>query len=157
MASSDEWMGPVHAEVGPDGAVWVADWYDFIIQHNPTPSPDRGGYQAQNGKGNAYENPLRDHEQGRIYRVVYKNAKPYTPVKLDRNNPATLVAALENDNMFWRTTAQRLIVESKNTSVLPELYKLVNNKNVDEIGLNAPAVHALWTMHGLGALHGSNI
>ncbi|MBC7893501.1 MAG: ThuA domain-containing protein, partial [Sphingobacteriaceae bacterium] len=34
LASSDEWVGPVHAEVGPDGAVWVADWYNFIIQHN---------------------------------------------------------------------------------------------------------------------------
>jgi len=156
LASSDDWMAPVHAEVGPDGAVWVADWYDFIIQHNPTPSPTRGGYQAENGKGNAYENPLRDHEKGRIYRVVYKGAKPYTPVKLDRSNPASLVKALENDNMFWRTTAQRLLVESKNTSVLPDLYKLVNNKNVDEIGLNAPAVHALWTMHGLGALSGNN-
>ena len=58
--------------------------------------------------------------------------------------------------MFWRTTAQRLLVEGKNTAVLPNLYKLVNNKNVDEIGLNAPAVHALWTMHGLDALSGSN-
>ena len=37
LASSDEWFSPVHAEVGPDGALWVADWYDFIIQHNPTP------------------------------------------------------------------------------------------------------------------------
>ncbi len=156
LASSDDWMGPVHAEVGPDGAVWVADWYDFIIQHNPTPSPERGGYQAKNGKGNAYENPLRDHQRGRIYRIVYRNAKPYEPVKLDRNNPAGLVKALENDNMFWRTTAQRLLVESKNTVVLPDLYKLVNNKNVDEIGVNAPAVHALWTLHGLGALAGNN-
>ena len=34
LASSDEWVGPVQAEVGPDGAVWVADWYNFIIQHN---------------------------------------------------------------------------------------------------------------------------
>ncbi|MCB0852399.1 MAG: ThuA domain-containing protein, partial [Bacteroidetes bacterium] len=39
LASADEWVSPVHAEVGPDGAVWVADWYNFIIQHNPTPSP----------------------------------------------------------------------------------------------------------------------
>ena len=37
LASSDEWFAPVHAEVGPDGAIWVADWYNFIIQHNPTP------------------------------------------------------------------------------------------------------------------------
>ncbi len=37
VASDDEWMAPVHAEVGPDGAVWFLDFYDFIIQHNPTP------------------------------------------------------------------------------------------------------------------------
>ncbi len=38
LTSADEWAGPIQAEVGPDGAVWVTDWYDFIIQHNPTPS-----------------------------------------------------------------------------------------------------------------------
>src|SRR5262249_13915677 len=38
VASSDEWMSPVFAEVGPDGAVWFADWQNFITQHNPTPS-----------------------------------------------------------------------------------------------------------------------
>jgi putative membrane-bound dehydrogenase-like protein len=150
LASSDEWFSPVHAEVGPDGAVWVADWYSFIIQHNPTP---RG---FENGKGNAYINPLRDNKHGRIYRVVYKNAKPYTPVKLDRNDPASLIAGLKNDNMFWRTTAQRLIVEQKHTTLIPDLIKLVNDQSVDEIGLNSTAVHALWTMDGLGALDGKN-
>jgi putative membrane-bound dehydrogenase-like protein len=156
MASNDEWMGPVHAEVGPDGAVWVADWYDFIIQHNPTPSPERGGFQGENGKGNAYVNPLRDRQRGRIYRIVYKGAKPVAPGKLDAQNPQSLLEGLQSDNMLWRTHAQRLLVESKNTSVLPALYKLVANQSVDEIGLNPTAVHALWTMHGLGALNGSN-
>jgi putative membrane-bound dehydrogenase-like protein len=150
LASSDEWFSPVHAEVGPDGAVWVADWYSFIIQHNPTP---RG---FENGKGNAYINPLRDNKHGRIYRVVYKKAKPYTPLKLDKNDTAGLLAALKNDNMFWRTTAQRLIVESQNKTLIPELIKMVNDPSVDEIGLNSAAVHALWTLQGLGALDGSN-
>src|SRR5690606_7054933 len=60
LASSDEWFSPVHAEVGPDGSLWVADWYNFIIQHNPTP---RG---FENGEGNAYINPMRDKKHGRI-------------------------------------------------------------------------------------------
>lgn len=150
MASSDEWMSPVHAEVGPDGAVWVADWYDFIIQHNPTP---RG---FENGKGNAYINPLRDKERGRIYRVKYKNAKPYTPIKLSKDDTEGLIAALQNDNMFWRTTAQRLLVESKSQAAIPALINIINKRSVDEIGLNSPAVHALWTLHGIGALNGSN-
>jgi azurin len=150
LASADEWAGPVHAEVGPDGAVWIADWYDFIIQHNPTP---RG---FENGAGNAYINPLRDREKGRIYRIVYKDAKPYKPIQLSRNDIPGLLSALKSDNMFWRTTAQRLLVESKSQTALPELYKIVNNTTVDDIGLNGPAVHALWTLHGLGALNGSN-
>ena len=46
MASADEWFSPVVAEVGPDGNLWVADWYNFIIQHNPTPNKGRGLYWA---------------------------------------------------------------------------------------------------------------
>lgn len=164
LASSDEWFGPVHAEVGPDGAVWVADWYNFIIQHNDfverqapaklvlpnTPQPQK------RGQGNAMISELRDTNHGRIYRVVYKNAKPYEPIKLSVNDMPGLVAALENDNMFWRMHAQRLLVESKNKAALPGIYKIINNQQVDEIGLNSPAVHALWALQGMGALDGSN-
>ena len=64
--------------------------------------------------------------------------------------------ALRNDNMFWRTTAQRLLVERGKTDVLPQLIAIVNDRTVDTIGLNSPAVHALWTMHGLGVLDGRN-
>jgi len=150
FASADEWAGPVQAEVGPDGSLWVLDWYDFIIQHNPTPQ----GFQ--NGKGNAYINPLRDHERGRIYKIKYKDSPDAPMLNLSKSDPNGLVSALSNNNMFWRTTAQRLLVESGNKSVLPELYKLVQNEKPDEIGINAPAIHALWTINGLKALDGSN-
>ncbi|WP_138993160.1 PVC-type heme-binding CxxCH protein [Larkinella sp. C7] len=162
LASSDEWVGPVHAEVGPDGALWVADWYNFIIQHNvfverQAPSEMVLPFKEQpRGQGNAFDSPLRDINFGRVYRIVYKKAKPYQPIILSKNEPAGLIAALKSDNMFWRMNGQRLIVESKNTSLLPELYKIIANPEVDEIGLNSPAVHALWTLHGLGALTGSN-
>ena len=157
IASSDEWYGPVHAEVGPDGAVWIADWYNFIIQHNPTPGPAQSkGKQFITGQGNAYDTPMRDINHGRVYRVVYKKAKPYTPVVLNKTSAESLLAGLENDNMFWRMHAQRLLVETKNKAAIPGLYKLINNQKVDEIGLNSPAVHALWTLHGLGVLDGSN-
>ncbi|SDC81153.1 putative membrane-bound dehydrogenase domain-containing protein [Algoriphagus faecimaris] len=150
LASSDEWFSPVHAEVGPDGALWVADWYNFIIQHNPTP---RG---FENGAGNAYINPLRDAEHGRIYRLVYKGAQEAQEFDLSNNNNKELIAALKSDNMFWRLTAQRLIVENKKVELLPELYKLISNQEQDEIGLNPAAIHALWALHGLGALDGTN-
>ncbi|APZ92076.1 PVC-type heme-binding CxxCH protein [Fuerstiella marisgermanici] len=64
LASDDEWSAPIMAEVGPDGAVWVIDWYNYIVQHNPTPQ----GFET--GKGNAYESDLRDKKHGRILRVV---------------------------------------------------------------------------------------
>jgi putative membrane-bound dehydrogenase-like protein len=144
-ASNDNWFGPVHAEVGPDGAVWFADWYNFIIQHNPTPP----GFE--NGDGNAHINPLRDRTHGRIYRLTYKGAKKYDPISLSINDPSGLIKALKNDNLFWRSTAQRLLVERGETDVVPELLALIRDKSVDEIGINPGAIHALWTLSGLGA------
>jgi putative membrane-bound dehydrogenase-like protein len=162
MASADEWFGPVHAEVGPDGAVWVADWYNFIIQHNvfverQAPSLMVLPFTEQpHGQGNAFESQLRDRNYGRIYRIVYKRAKEYTPLDLSERETPELLAALKNDNMFWRMTAQRLLVEAKDAAAIPGLFAIIGDREVDEIGLNSPAVHALWTLHGLGALDGNN-
>lgn len=144
-ASPDNWFGPVQAEVGPDGQVWILDWYNFIIQHNPTPE----GWET--GKGNAYVNPLRDTVRGRIYRISYKGSAKNNPVTLDKSKPETLVAALSNDNMFWRTTAQRLLVERNKKDVVPQLLDIIKNEKPDEAGLKPAAIHALWTLHGLGA------
>ena len=161
-ASSDEWYGPVQAQVGPDGAVWIADWYNFIIQHNvfvPRQAPSEFVLpftEQPHGQGNAFISPLRDTNHGRIYRVIYKNAANKPAMKLSKKDVPGLLAALENDNMFWRMTAQRLLVESQDKSVAPALYQIIANPRVDEIDLNSPAVHALWTLHGLGMLDGSN-
>ncbi|NHE57784.1 PVC-type heme-binding CxxCH protein [Cyclobacterium plantarum] len=162
LASSDEWFGPVQAEVGPDGAVWIADWYNFIIQHNvfvERQAPSRMVLpftEQPHGQGNAFQSELRDTNHGRIYRVIYKEAPAYSPKSLSKADPVALVNALTDDNMFWRMTAQRLLVESGNQEQLNALYTLVNDRSQDEIGLNSAAVHALWTLHGLGALDGSN-
>lgn len=150
LASSDEWFSPVHAEVGPDGALWVADWYNFIIQHNPTP---RG---FENGAGNAYINPLRDSKHGRIYRIKYKGGEDSETFDLKNADGDELIDALKSDNMFWRLTAQRLIVEKQDKSVLADLYKVIADPKVDKVGLNGPAINALWALHGLGELTGEN-
>jgi len=146
VASSDEWMSPIFAEVGPDGAVWFADWQNYIIQHNPTPSTGRGGYDAKTGGGGAHENPLRDHARGRIYRVVWEQAKPAPIKSLKGATTAQLVAALGDGTQFWRLTAQRLLVEGQRTDAAPALKRLA--------AARAPvaALHALWTLHGLGLL-----
>lgn len=151
MASRDAWAAPVQAKVGPDGAVWVADFYSLVAQHNPTPE-NLTGDCCVTGPGNAYETPNRDPDHARIYRIVHDAAAPAEQVRLDGATPQQLVATLRNDNMFWRFTAQRLLVERGQTDVVPALVELVNDQTVDALGLNAGALHALWTLHGLGAI-----
>ncbi|MBM3846692.1 MAG: glycosyl hydrolase, partial [Verrucomicrobia bacterium] len=145
LASDDEWTSPIAAEVGPDGALWLIDWYNYIIQHNPVP------HGFKNGKGNAYETGLRDKRHGRIYRITHKAGKPTPQPRLHGGSPNDWVKALSNENMLWRMHAQRLIVEKKANETVPKLIKLVKNRSVDELGFNLGALHALRTLQGLEA------
>jgi putative membrane-bound dehydrogenase-like protein len=151
MASRDAWAAPVQVKVGPDGALWVSDFYTLVAQHNPTPE-NLSKDCCRNGPGNAYETPNRDRLHGRIYRISYDSAGAVPPMRLDRATPAQLIAALSNDNLFWRLTAQRLLVERGKRDVVPALVRLAGDQRVDAQGLNPAALHALWTLHGLGAL-----
>lgn len=151
LASSDEWLSPVYSDVGPDGQLWVADWYNFIIQHNPIPTKESAGFDAVSGKGNAHENPLRDGKHGRIYRLVAKGAAAYKPQDLSKADTAALVASLANDNLFWRMTAQRKLVQEKRLDAVPALRKiLLAPPKLDAIGLDVQSIHAIWTLQGLG-------
>lgn len=150
VASDDEWAAPIMAEVGPDANVWIIDWYNYIVQHNPTPQ----GFKT--GKGSAYESELRDKTHGRIYRLVYKGRPSEKPLDLSTATPKQLIKTLTHSNMFWRKHAQRLLVERGNLDVVPGLINLVNDRSTDAIGLNVGAIHALWTLQGLGALSDEN-
>jgi putative membrane-bound dehydrogenase-like protein len=148
LASSDEWMSPIFSDVGPDGAIWVIDFYSFVIQHNPTPSIQSAGIQATTGRGGAYmtENNLRDQTHGRIYRVVWKDSQRSSIKSLANAKSSELVAALDSGNLFWSLTAQRLIVDNKMTDAAPALKKRVRS------GGGTGAIHALWSLEGIGAL-----
>jgi putative membrane-bound dehydrogenase-like protein len=157
VASDDEWTAPIQAEVGPDGNVWFIDWYNYIVQHNPTPQ----GFRT--GRGAAYETGLRDKKHGRIYRLDFVGQASGLSAETGKagetpalREPDQLVAALKSDNMFWRSQAQRLLVERGNQDVVPALVVLVKDQSVDAIGLNTAAIHALWTLRGLGALDGKD-
>ncbi|MFM7129326.1 MAG: PVC-type heme-binding CxxCH protein, partial [bacterium] len=147
MAGNDEWVAPIAAEVGPDGQVWVIDWYNIIVQHNPTPQ----GFAT--GKGNAYETDLRDKKHARIYRVVYGDKPALNQKSLAGATPEQLVATLADTNAFWRRHAQRLLVERGKTDIVPALVKLTHDQSIDAIGLNVGAIHALWTLAGLNAVN----
>ena len=154
VASDDEWTAPIQAEVGPDGQVWVIDWYNFIVQHNPTPA----GFET--GRRGAYVTPLRDKTHGRIWRVVHGTPPTSARKSLADASADELVAALADDNMFWRERAQRKLIERAagrpdgSRDVVPTVIRLVENASVDAIGLNPAAIHAIWTLRQLGALDG---
>jgi len=147
FASTDAWTAPVFSETGPDGNLWVADWYNPVIQHNP----DKRGMDNQiwnddKDEGNAHKNEHRDKGHGRIYVIKYKGIVDDDIEELDTNNNDDLIDALQNDNMFWRTTAQRMIVENEKTELIPNLIALAKEKN------STTTLHALWTLDGLGAM-----
>ncbi len=112
VASDDEWCAPIAAEVGPDGCVWVSDWYNIVVQHNPTPN----GFET--GERGAYETPLRDKVHGRIYRIVPVARAIDDSLQLSSSSPIDeLIRALSSRNMFWRLHAQRLLVESGDVTI----------------------------------------
>ena len=83
LNSADEWAGPIQAEVGPDGALWVTDWYDFIIQHNPTPTVASSGLKAEKWKGQCIYQPIERSRTGpHLPHILQKQrSKKYTAVK----------------------------------------------------------------------------
>ena len=124
----------------------MIDWYNYIVQHNPTPV----GFKT--GRGAAYETPLRDKVHGRIYRIVYHDAPPAKPPALDpamRRGSWLLSRATTSSGGCTRSGCWS---SAAKTDVVPALVELVRDRSVDAIGLNAGAIHALWTLHGLGAL-----
>jgi putative membrane-bound dehydrogenase-like protein len=149
LASSDEWMSPIFSDVGPDGAIWVIDFYSFIIQHNPTPSIQSAGIEATTGRGGAYmtENNLRDETHGRIYRAVWKDGPKSSIKSLAQAKSPELVAALDSGNQFWSLTAQRLLVDNKMTDAAPALRKRLRSG-----AGGTGAIHTLWALEGIGAL-----
>ena len=150
LAGADQWISPVAAEVGPDGAVWVLDWYNPVIQHNPTPE----GFEA--GEGNAYITPHRDSTHGRIYRISFPGGRPSDSYRLSTNTDRELLEALQHDNLFWRLTAQRLLVQRNRRDIVPALLEIIRDPWVDEIGINGGATHAIGALSGLGVLDGSD-
>jgi putative membrane-bound dehydrogenase-like protein len=141
FASADAWTSPVCAEVGPDGALWICDWYNLIIQHNPTPTKSSAGVAAKTGRGNAYETPLRDTQMGRIWRTFPRAAEHRAAPALGETN--ALVAGLDHPHLGWRLHAQRLLTEQRGLAAVPALRERLTHG-----GTAAP--HALEVLQALG-------
>ena len=138
LTSTDERFRPVTAYTGPDGALYLADMYRGVIQHKGFLTH----YLIANIKDRNLEQPVN---MGRIWRIVPDGVKPQT-VKLPAE-PAKIVNFLGHANGVIRDTAQRLLVEKKDASVVPALAKIATD------GATPLArIHALWTLEGMAAL-----
>jgi mono/diheme cytochrome c family protein len=136
--STDERFRPVNAYTGPEGGLYVVDLYRGVIQHKSFLTH----YLLANIQDRKLESPV---DRGRIWRVVPVKAK------LERGgvpeDSLKLVDSLEHPNGWVRDTAQRVLVERGETSVVGALEAMVRGGKT-----SLGRLHALWTLEGLGAL-----
>ncbi|HYE33596.1 MAG TPA: PVC-type heme-binding CxxCH protein [Methylomirabilota bacterium] len=122
IAGSDLWFRPVHSRVGPDGALYVVDFYNQAAIHNDTRGP-------KHGVRNAAVRPDRDHHFGRIWRVQHKQARKFDRLNLNGGQTAELVKALEHPNGWTRATAHRLLLEKNDAAAVEPLKTVLKSSN----------------------------
>jgi len=129
VESRDPWFRPVDIKLGPDGAIYIADWYDRQVNH----------YRNHEGQ--------IDPEHGRIYRLEARaKGLAAKPVDLARLSSLELVQMLGDPNRWTRETALRLIGDRKDPSIAPELKRLL----IRETG--QLALESLWALNLVGGL-----
>ncbi|MBL7697798.1 MAG: c-type cytochrome [Chitinophagaceae bacterium] len=139
LASTDAWARPVNCYVGPDGALYVLDYYRQVIE-----SPEWMSKEAI-AAGGLYNGS----DRGRIFRITptaMGKADWTKGLQLGKSSLAELVEQLKNKNSWWRTHAQRLIVDRGGDSAVPYLKKMLSDSSA------VARLHALWTLEGLDKL-----
>ena len=145
VASTDELFRPVNLATGPDGALYIADMYHGIIQHRM--------FLTSYLRSQAEERGLdKVIDKGRIWRVVPEGKARGSKPALSKETSAGLVKHLSHPNGWWRDTAQRLLVERNDSSVIPDLLRIAA-----ESADTATRLHALWTLEGTAQLPDSTI
>lgn len=142
IRSKDMWWRPIEVRVGPDGAVYLADFYNQAVIHNDTRGPDHN-------KVNAAVRPDRDHYFGRIWKIDHKSATKLTVPDLAKATPVQIVAALDHPNRAVRLNASRLLIDRRETK--PEVIAAI--QALAEKGKSSDTrIAAMWTLHGLGTI-----
>ena len=128
IASKHPNFRPVDCKIGPDGAVYVADWYNSIINH------------AQHD----FRDPRRDHEHGRIWRITHKDRPLVEKPKLVDEPINTLLDHLKSPNAWTRHQARKELSERDPTDVLNAAEAWVTRLNPNEAGYDGHLVEAMW-------------
>ncbi len=141
LASEDPWCRMVQVRTGPDGCLWVVDFYRYLVEHPAWLPPG--------GKEKMTRFFREGDTLGRIYRVYPKGHRPTGPLpRLDRLDTPALVAKLESTNGWQRDTAQQLLLNQADPAAIRPLSALAQG------GASPLArIHALWTLHLMKALN----
>lgn len=144
IASTDERFRPVNTATGPDGSLYVVDFYRGILQHRISLT----SYLRKQILDRWLDKGIHN---GRIYRVVATGPKggeaegkkaEATPPPA---TPADWIPHLAHPNEWWRQQAQRVLVETADPSLAGAIRRVATEADVP-IG----RVHALWTLEGMG-------
>jgi len=125
VQTKDQWFRPVDLEVGPDGGVYMADWYDTRLTH-------------VDPRDNWHK------ESGRLYRLQAKGSKPIAPFDLAKASNDQLITLLSHPNKWQRREALLILGERGDTSIAPRLHALAEDEK------NPRALDALWALNLLG-------
>ena len=137
VRANDGWFMPVSTQVGPDGCVWIMDWYDrYPCYQNANADPDGV-----------------DRERGRIWRVVYTGkesgkpvpSRPQREMDLAKLPLLDLAGLLQHPNVWHRRQAQRLLQEKRDPAEGERLRGVYGMCKADRLPF-------LWTLHAAGLL-----
>ena len=106
LASTDNWFRPTHLTVGPDGALYLLDFYREVIE-TPLSLPEDIKARLN----------LESRERGRIWRIAPQGFKPAKMPDLTKDSPDRLAERLADANASVRTTALRLLDEKGETAI----------------------------------------
>ncbi|MCW5552827.1 MAG: c-type cytochrome [Verrucomicrobiae bacterium] len=137
LRSDDPWFRPVDLTLGPDGAIYVADFYNRIIGHYEVP----------------LDHPGRDRERGRIWRIIYRGDGKRHPVPQDFDLSQSTAAELGKQLAHPNLTVRMLATEQLTDRIGPAAIRPVEKLLSDKKSTAEQKVHGLWVLHRLRALN----
>ncbi|MDA7627842.1 c-type cytochrome [Verrucomicrobia bacterium] len=127
----------IDLKYGPDGAVYINDWYDTQHCHNPNAE------QWERGTG-------------RMYRIQYEATYEPTLVNLSRKSDRELAWLQLHQNAWFARTARRLLQErSVKGEISPDALEVLHNMSVEHANENR-RLRAFWALYVIGAVQGND-
>ncbi len=146
FASTDRWCRPVMTRTGPDGALWVADMYRYMIEHPH--------WLPKEGKDELLPHYRLGEDKGRIYRIVKKDATSRPIPDLSKLTTEGLVEQLSSPNAWLRDKAQQMLLWSNRGAIGSVASNLASLRLSPQ---PQTRLQALCTLEGLNALTSAHL